>query len=80
MHQIELTINSAGVVTGQTEQVLPQQTADLGDYTLEKMRFRGASYVSLPLMQLRERIQNAQETGQRSREFELGFGKNCFTP
>ena len=80
VHQIQLTINSAGVVTGQTEQVLPQQTADLGDYTLEKMRFRGASYVSLPLMQLRERIQNAQETGQRSREFELGFWQKLFYP
>ena len=80
VHQIQLVINPTGVVTGQTEQVLPQQTVDLGDYTLEKVRFRGASYVSLPLMQLRERIQNAQETGQRSREFELGFWQKLFYP
>ena len=80
VHQIQLNINPTGVVVGQIEQALPQQTVDFGDYTLENIRFRGSSYVALSMSQLRERIQSAQQTGQRTREFELGFWQKLFYP
>ncbi len=76
----QLNLNPSGVVVGQSEQTSAQQAVDMGHYTLETMRFRGSSYVALPLMQLRERIKSAQQTGQRSREFELGFWQKLFYP
>jgi lipopolysaccharide export system permease protein len=80
VHQVQLELNPTGVVAGQTTQTLPQQMVDLGDYSLESIRFRGSSYVALPLSQLRARIQTAQETGQNSREFELGYWQKIFYP
>lgn len=80
VHQYDLSLSENGVVAGKSEQKLDEQTINLGDNTLSTIRYQGQSFVGLPLMQLSQRIDSLQSTGQRSRDFELGFWQKLFYP
>ena len=76
----DLNLSENGVVASKKEQHLDEQTVNLGDNTLSTIRYQGQSFVGLPLMQLRQRVISLQSTGQRSRDFELGFWQKLFYP
>lgn len=78
--QVALNLSDSGVVMGQVSQNFSELPVNLGDYDLESIRFLGSSYVSLTVNQLSHRIKSAQQSGQRSREFELGWWQKIFYP
>lgn len=76
----DLNLSDKGVVASKKEQWFEEQIVNLGDNTLSAIRYQGQSFVGLPLMKLRQRIDSLQSTGQRSRDFELGFWQKLFYP
>ncbi len=76
----DLNLSDKGVVASKKEQRFEEQIVNLGDNTLSTIRYQGQSFVGLPLMKLRQRIDSLQSTGQRSRDFELGFWQKLFYP
>lgn len=76
----DLNLSENGVVASKKEQRLDEQVVNLGDNTLSTIRYQGQSFVGLPLVQLRQRIDSLQSTGQRSRDFELEFWQKLFYP
>lgn len=80
VQRYDLQLSKDGVVAGKIEQKLDEQLVDLGDNTLSTIRYQGQSFVGLPLMQLSQRIDSLRATGQRSRDFELGFWQKLFYP
>ena len=76
----DLNLSDKGVVASKKEQWFEEQIVNLGDNTLSTIRYQGQSFVGLPLMKLRQRIDSLQSTGQRSRDFELGFWQKLFYP
>ena len=80
IRQYDLALSGSGVVAAKSENSIEEQIVDLGDNTLSTIRYQGQSFVGLPLRQLSQRITSLKATGQRSRDFELGFWQKVFYP